>query len=630
MWRTISTLSILLSTLAINGFVPSQQTQAKISILNRNKQTVTQITDGDTIEIQIALSQPVPQQEKINFQLADEPVAVDSCIIPSGDTTCATDFFPSLGWHWGQNGISQETHTIQAVKENNELIAQSNPIRVLPRPVIMVHGFISNWQTWKSYLGTSGYLASIGLNGFAVGDGQAQGTLNTGSFANPAQRTNTIAQNAQILSQYIAQVKQRTGAEMVDLLVHSMGGLIARYYIDRLMQGRDVAQLIMLGSPMGGSDCAVLPAALDFYLPASIEIRQSYMLGVFNQQITHRHGVEFYDLAGTAINDAFKSPCTDVPNDTVVSFESVNAISLQSSKIDELHSDLTSARAVFQNFVKPLLQKPVGAFRSQPDPAPVIQAESSLQFTRVYTGHVDAGGSTELTINVEPNINVAAFALYDPSRSVTTIVRGTSGNVIALTPQVNGFIKIEDPSSLLYLGYGFQNPKPGPWKVTIQATDKTPSIGTDFSISAYFVGGAKLETISSTLIPRLNEHVEFRANLSLNGQPLEIKEAKVLIKNSAGETETLDFPSGQNISTTWTPREPGTYAIDIVVTGLAPDGSSIERTGFLAVEVQPNPSKTRIMLNWVLLITTVILILFGILLGLIKLAQRLRRSGESF
>jgi hypothetical protein len=399
----------------------------------------------------------------------------------------------------------------------------------------------------------------------------------------------------------------------VDLVVHSMGGLISRYYIDRIMKERDVAQLIMLGSPMGGSDCSVLPAALGFFLPASIEIRESYMRGVFNQQITHRKGIEFYDLGGTAIKDSFKSPCTEIPNDTVVSFESINAILLQSSKIDDIHSDLTSSQKAFTDFVEPLLEKPAGSFVAQPDPAPTALAESPLDFTRVYTGHVDQGGSTELTINIEPGIVVAAFALYDASRSVTTVVRGASGNVIQLNAETNGFIRIDDPSSLLYLGYGFQNPRPGPWKITVQATESTPASGADFTISVYFVGGAKLESASSTLVPPLNETITLTANISLKGQPLQITQAQAMIKHPDGKTETVDFHAGQNVSTTWTPRQAGTHALDIVVTALAPDGSSIERTDFLAIEVQPNFSEGRITSNLILLMTVILCIVTLIL-----------------
>jgi hypothetical protein len=123
--------------------------------------------------------------------------------------------------------------------------------------------------------------------------------------------------------------------------------------------------------------------------------------------------------------------------------------------------------------------------------------------------------------------SIGCLRFADPSRSVTTIVRGASGNVIELDPEVNGFIRIDDPSSLFYLGYGFANPRPGPWKITVQATETTPANGTDFSISVYFVGGAKLETQSSTLVPQLNEAVEFVASLSLNGQALEITDLRL-------------------------------------------------------------------------------------------------------
>ncbi len=629
MRKKVLSFIVLLSILWIQGFIPARQSgEITVAILNRKGQLTTQITDGDTLRVQIIFSQAASITKTINFTLGETSLPVGSCVVPSGDTSCTTDSFPSLGWHWDANGLAQNTRIIQAKNSAGDVIGQSDPITVAPRPVVLVHGFISYWQTWIPYLQPNGFLDSIGLKGFAVGDGQVPGVMNTGVMTEPTGHTNTIAQNAEILGQYISSVKQQTGAEMVDLVVHSMGGMISRYYIDRVMQERDVAQLIMLGSPMGGSDCSVLPAALGFFLPASIEIRQSYMRGVFNQQITHRKGVEFYDLGGTAINDSFKSPCTDIPNDTVVSFDSINAILLQSSKLDVIHSELTLSDKAFSNFVKPLLQKPAGSFLSQPDPAPAAPAESPLDFTRVYTGHVDAGGSTDLVINVEPDIRVAAFALYDASRSVTTIVRGASGNVIELSAERNGFIRINDPTSLLYLGYGFENPKPGPWNITIRATESTPSSGTNFAVSVYFVGGAKLETSSSTLVPRLRDNVELTANVSLNGQSLEITKAQAVIKDAEGKVETLDFPAGRNVSVTWTPRDAGTHAVDIVVTALAPDGSSIERTDFLAIEVQPNFSKEQIFLNLILLVAGIVLILgliaFLSIRWIIKVVRRAR------
>jgi len=623
MRRILPALIVILSLVAVYGFAPLQQSNPILTILNRAGQPTSHITDGDGIQIQITMSQPPAQGEEIKFAFDAHGFTVGACSIESGKNNCTTPTISTLGWHWDANGNAQPARVVQAFSMDQGLVAESTSIEVRPRPVVMVHGFISNADTWKPYLGPNGFLAPLGIAGFAVGDGQVPGTLNTGDMLNPAGRTNTIAQNAEILSQYIAGVKQKTGAEMVDLVVHSMGGMISRYYIDRVMQDRDVAQLIMLGSPMGGSDCTVLPAALGFYLPASIEIRESYMTGVFNRQITHRRGIEFYDLGGTAIHEAFKSPCTDIPNDMVVSFSSINAIALQSSKIETIHSNLTLSAQAFQDFVKPLLTRTTDTFLSAPDTAPVPQTDSPREFTRLYTGHVDSGSSTNLTINVDAGLSVASFALYDASRSITTVVRGASGKVIELNPNTNGFIQIDDPASLFYLGYGFQNPKPGPWQIMVQATDRTPSNGADFAISVYFIGGAKLEAQSNTLIPKPNEKVEFTAQLTLNGQPLEIQQAQAIIKDSNGKTETLNFPAGTNISTTWTPTQPGLYAVDIVVTGLAPDGSPVERTDFLALEVQTTPNKLQINFNLIAVIAIVLLILFLIFRTLFRGARKL-------
>ena len=92
--------------------------------------------------------------------------------------------------------------------------------------------------------------------------------------------------------------------------------------------------------------------------------------------------------------------------------------------------------------------------------------------------------------------------------------------------------------------------------------------------------------------------------------------------------ETLDFPAGRNVSVVWTPAKAGTHAVDIVVTALAPDGSSIERTDFLAVEVQPNFGPGQITLNLILLIVGVLCVLGVILLLVIRLFIRLIRRAS--
>lgn len=120
-------------------------------------------------------------------------------------------------------------------------------------PVVLVHGLHSTAEVWRHYLGADGFLAGIGRRGFAVGDGQVPGEMDTGRRADPLRRTNTIAENAEVLRDYLAGVRELTGADEVDQVAHSMGGLIARYYVSHLMVDRDVRQLIMVGTPNAGS-----------------------------------------------------------------------------------------------------------------------------------------------------------------------------------------------------------------------------------------------------------------------------------------------------------------------------------------------------------------------------------------
>ena len=568
-----------------------QASGAEITLLDRDLSPVNEITDGDRVSLRIQLGENVKTPLLVQFELKDTDFGVAICTIPAGKRDCQTEPFLSLGWRWS----SEANPGSQLVLASGPGIPQGleMSVQVKPRPVVLVHGFSSSWEAWTNYLGPQGYLAGIDVQGFAVGDGQEPGVMNTGSLTAPAGRTNTIAENAAILGDYIARVKQATGAQMVDLISHSMGGLISRYYIDRVMQDRDVAQLIMLGSPMAGTDCADLPAALGLYLPATLEIRPSYVNEIFNNQVTHRHGVPFHALAGVAIQNAFQSPCTGVPTDLAVSFQSVTAIPLTVARMPVLHVDLNTSEQVFSRFIKPLLESPPGGFPDSPDPEGTAQAGAPLQFTRVFTGHVDAGSSQEVAVQIEPGVSVASFSLYDTTRSLDVSVKGASGKTIELSTEKNGLVVIQDPSSLFYLGYGFQDPKPGAWKVSLLATERTPPGGADYALTAYFQGGATLQTRSSTLLPKVNENVQVEANLDLGGQSIDLDQGEAEIRTPEGNTEIVTLQTGNGEARlNWKPPSPGLYGVDLRVEGTTPEGERIERTAFLAFEAQPGSQLT--------------------------------------
>jgi pimeloyl-ACP methyl ester carboxylesterase len=571
--------------LALIAASPPQQNHLALSVLDKNGAPISKLIDGDAIRLEVKTASAADQPTKISFTLDPDNIVVAECTIAKGANTCRTDSFNALGWYWSKNKQAQANRMIRA-NAGTTLLASAE-IQVMPRPVVFVHGFGSSADAWTNYLGGKGFLSTIGTRGFAVGDGQVAGKLNLGNLANPTGATETIRSNATVLRDYIAGVKQTTGAQMIDLVAHSMGNLVSRYYIDRVMPGRDVAQMIMLGPPNQGTDCAYLPSSLGYYLPAALEIRPSYVRHIFNPQITKRHGVPFTIIAGTPISEQLQSPCTSVPTDLAIAVDSASGIQAPLTRIDALHTDLNTSERVFAELIRPLLQKTAGEFPNEPDPQPAPRAADDVQFARVFSGHIDAGASETYTINID-NVVVANFALFDPTRSLTVTVRGATGNVIALDPTRNGLVVVRDPEMLVYLGYGFNNPRPGPWQVTLQATDLTPRTGADYALTAQFKGGAILKTQASTLLPRVDEPVQLTARLELGGQALNLREATARVRYPDGSIKNIVLMiAGNESRVTINPNLPGLYAVDVTVSGNTPDGLLIERSAFLSVEAQP-------------------------------------------
>jgi pimeloyl-ACP methyl ester carboxylesterase len=610
--RIVPALLFLCILIPITGIqqARSQADEAQVILLDRTGQPVTSIVDGNQVQLGIKLPAVENSATDIDFGSPDllEPLA--SCTIQAGTDGCETLPFAALGWYWSPDGSATPQRTVIASATEGQQIG-SLSISVAPRPVVMVHGFNANYTTWTTYLAPGGYLTELGLEGFAVGDGQAPGVMETGSLKDPFKRTKTIAQNAGILGAYIDHVQDMTGAEKVDLLVHSMGGIISRYFIDRVMTEEDVAQLIILGSPMGGSSCAILPASLGMMLPATLEIQPSYMVNVFNQQIVHRKGVPFHALAGTKLLEAVSSPCTPVPSDVVVTLDSAKAIPMPVEEIPLLHTELNTSRVVFDGFVTHYLKTPPGDFEIAVDPPPGSTPPASQQFSRVYTGHLNPGETRDVIINIDPNVTVANFALFDTSRSLNIVVTGASGAQLALDPVENGVIRIDDPSTMIYLGYGFKQPRAGRWVVTLQTSSSTPGSGADFAIAAQFDGGALLQTTQDITIPRLHETVNLRGALSAEGAPVPLTTASAVIHKPDGSVETREMTlSGNQAELQVRPDLQGLYGVELNVLAERAEGNVVDRAAFLTFEVQP--AGTEIAQNQVFALGVIVLVLLGI------------------
>lgn len=119
-----------------------------------------------------------------------------------------------------------------------------------PEPVVLVHGTFenaySNWVQLSSDLAADGYCV------FALNYGGIEGSAVKG--------LGDIPTSAGQLATFVDGVRQATGAERVDLVGHSQGGMMPRYYLQQLGGADAVDQLVGLASSnYGTSFNGVLP-----------------------------------------------------------------------------------------------------------------------------------------------------------------------------------------------------------------------------------------------------------------------------------------------------------------------------------------------------------------------------------
>jgi pimeloyl-ACP methyl ester carboxylesterase len=109
-----------------------------------------------------------------------------------------------------------------------------------PRPIILVHGYAMNRA---NFLPLAVRLSRAGLGPIV---GFEYWTL--GKTASAARR----------LGELVDRVLARTGADAVDIVGHSMGGVVGRYYVTLGGGGDKVANLVTLGSPHLGTDASAI------------------------------------------------------------------------------------------------------------------------------------------------------------------------------------------------------------------------------------------------------------------------------------------------------------------------------------------------------------------------------------
>ncbi|MGB2912747.1 MAG: hypothetical protein WBB81_04245 [Pyrinomonadaceae bacterium] len=311
----------------------------------------------------------------------DEPLRdiVVSVKVDPGEEKEVEFVWNSSGYAWFDDGRPRLVQRIKAeLEESGKKIDEiTKNIKVAPKPVVLIHGAWSHWKQFEAWQNIFTTVHSYDWKAFPVGERTDVGIINTGRDPLSDEQTNSTPQNAETLKKYIKYAQEDRNAWQVDVVAHSIGGLIARYYINQLMpttleNGRpQIAHLLMLGTPNTGTPCAdVMNFAFSMTgtSPRVVQEMTQDAVAAFNQTNLSRKGVKFSALAGNPLPVTCK---TLVPNDGFVPVPSAQWKITDTALTDSLHYEMTGSSelsnyirtyghntkgaAVFSSFVKPHL-----------------------------------------------------------------------------------------------------------------------------------------------------------------------------------------------------------------------------------------------------------------------------------
>ncbi|MGW2702233.1 esterase/lipase family protein [Streptomyces sp. NPDC001340] len=142
-----------------------------------------------------------------------------------------------------------------------------------PRPVILVHGTlgnsIDNWLSLAPYLKTRGYCV------YSLDYGQLPGVPLFYGLG-------PIDKSAEQLSAFVDKVLSATGAAKADLVGHSQGGMMPRYYLKFLGGSAKVNSLVGLAPDNHGTDLNGLTNLLP-YFPGAEDLIKATTPGLADQ-----------------------------------------------------------------------------------------------------------------------------------------------------------------------------------------------------------------------------------------------------------------------------------------------------------------------------------------------------------
>jgi triacylglycerol esterase/lipase EstA (alpha/beta hydrolase family) len=185
--------------------------------------------------------------------LAAFSLATVMAVVPTATATASAESLPTSGW----NNFSCQ------------------PSAQHPRPVVLVHGTFGN--SIDNWLGFAPYLVNRGYCVFSFDYGMLPGETLFGGLG-------PIADSAQQLSAFTDRVLAATHVAKVDIVGHSQGGMMPRYYLKFLGGAAKVNALVGLAPSNHGTTLSGLTKLLP-YFPGAEYLLDQYTPGLTDQVV---------------------------------------------------------------------------------------------------------------------------------------------------------------------------------------------------------------------------------------------------------------------------------------------------------------------------------------------------------
>ena len=189
-----------------------------------------------------------------------------------------------------------------AIIVSGSFVSIANSQSEKPLPVLLIHGYAEDAAIWKKW---EELLKKDGIQFFTI------------TFKDSDDKCGSAEQHAKELEKRVQDVKQQSGAQKINIVGHSKGGLDARVFLD-ITDTKDVANLIMIGTPNAGSPAA---ETNDACAPAIFDLRP----GANATKAVMNPNTKYYTITGDWLPAVQGNPAIPGHDDGLVPVESVES-----------------------------------------------------------------------------------------------------------------------------------------------------------------------------------------------------------------------------------------------------------------------------------------------------------------